>query len=235
VSTVTIMALLGARERVGLVTVVRGLYGQFRHLIHEVAKFGVVGAIAFLVTTIGTNLLHFRAGLGPLTSNVIATIVATCLAYFGNRYWTFRYREGSTLAREYVVFFALNGIGLGIQLACIGFTYYLLGMHGKLAYNVALIFGIGLGTLFRFWSYRRWIWLAPAAADADAMAGGGQPLAAGSPVAARAAVLHPVHGRVGNGHSPDLFRPNRNGHGNGHGVRDRGAPTAQPSRDGWDS
>ena len=154
-------------------TVVRRLYERFRQLTHEVAKFGVVGAIAFLTATVGTNLLHFRAGQGPLTANAIATIAGTCVAFFGNRYWTFRHREGSTLVRESAVFFVLNGIGLGIQLACIGFTYYLLNMHGKLAYNVALIFGIGLGTLFRFWSYRRWVWLAPPAAEA--MAGGGLP------------------------------------------------------------
>ncbi len=156
-------------------TVVRGLYERFRQLFHEVARFGVVGAVAFLVATIGTNLLHFRAGMGPLTSNVLATVAGTFVAFLGNRYWTFRHREGSTLAREYALFFVLNGIGLGIQLACIGFTYYLLDMHGKLAYNVALIFGIGLGTLFRFWSYRRWVWHAPPAAGAEAMAGGGQP------------------------------------------------------------
>jgi putative flippase GtrA len=161
------------------VTVVRRLYERFRQLVHEAGKFGVVGAIAFLIATVGTNLLHFRAGMGPLTANVIATIAGTFVAFVGNRYWTFRHREGSTLAREYAVFFVLNGIGLGIQLVCISFTYYLLNMHGKLAYNVALIFGIGLGTLFRFWSYRRWVWVAPPAAEA--MAGGGQPLPAGSP------------------------------------------------------
>ena len=60
----------------------------------------MVGAIAFVVTTVGTNLLHFQAELGPLTSNVIATIVATFVSYAGNRYWTFRHREGSTVARE---------------------------------------------------------------------------------------------------------------------------------------
>ena len=98
---------------------------------------------------------------------MIATIAGTIVSFFGNRYWTFRHREGTTMAREYVVFFALNGIGLGIQLVCIGFTYYLLNLHGKLAYNVALIFGIALGTLFRFWSYRRWVWVAPPVAGAN--------------------------------------------------------------------
>jgi putative flippase GtrA len=161
------MALLGTRGRDGrLVTAVRGLYVRFRQLVHELAKFGVVGVIAFLTTAVGTNLLHFRTGMGPLTSNVIATIVGTFVSFFGHRYWTFRHREGSTMVREYVVFFMLNGIGLGIQLLCIGFTYYVLNMQGKVAYNVALIVGIGLGTLFRFWSYRRWVWLAPPVAEA---------------------------------------------------------------------
>jgi hypothetical protein len=59
----------------------------FRHLIHEGAKFGVVGGIGFLVT-------------------------------------------------------------------------------GKLASNVALFLGICLCTLFRFWSYRKWVWIAPTANQA---------------------------------------------------------------------
>ena len=139
----------------------RRLYERFRLLIHELAKFGIVGGIAFLVTEVGTNLLHFQAQLGPITSNVIATIVATCVSYVGNRYWTFRHRVGmDNLAGEYSLFFVLNAIGLAIQLACIGFTYYALGLTDKLSYNVALFVGIVLGTLFRFWSYRKWVWRA---------------------------------------------------------------------------
>jgi putative flippase GtrA len=139
------------------------LYARFRHLIHEVAKFGVIGGVAFVVTELGTNLLHFNAGLGPLTANVIATVLATVVSYLGNRYWTFRHREGSGIGREYVMFFVLNAVGLAIQLACLGFTYYVLSLTDKFSYNAALIVGIGLGTLFRFWSYRRWVWRAPIA------------------------------------------------------------------------
>jgi putative flippase GtrA len=212
------------REDGHLVTVVRGLYERFQRLIHEAAKFGVVGAIAFVVTTVGTNLLHFQAGLGPLTSNVIATVVATFVSYGGNRYWTFRHREGSTVAREYAVFFLLNGIGLAIQLACIGITYYLLSLTDKLSYNVALIIGIGLGTLFRFWSYRRWVWVAAPAAGAD------RPVA-GPPVAARPAA-RPAREHVpspnGDGHAPDLL------HVNGHGGHDQSARTGPSALNGWD-
>jgi putative flippase GtrA len=215
------------------VTVVRGLYQRFQRLIHEVAKFGVVGAIAFVVTTVGTNLLHFQIGLGPLTSNVIATIVATFVSYAGNRYWTFRHREGSTVPREYALFFVLNGIGLAIQLACIGITYYLLSLTDKLSYNIALVIGIALGTLFRFWSYRRWVWVAPSRARAEAGADGRRPLPAGPAMAGHPAgqagqAGQHVASRNGDGHAPGLL------HANGHGDGDQTAHTGPSQQSRWE-
>ena len=140
-------------QRDGLpVTGVSKVYERFRRLIHEAAKFGVVGAVALALTEAGTNLLHFQAGLGPVVSNLIASLVATVASYTGNRYWTFRHREGSSMPREYLLYMVLNGLGIVIQLACVWFGYYHLGLHGKLGYNVALVAGIALGTLFRFWS-----------------------------------------------------------------------------------
>jgi putative flippase GtrA len=138
----------------------RALNARFRLLACEFGKFGVVGLAAFAVTDAGTNLLHFRAGLGPLNSNVIATVVAMAVSYAGNRYWTFRYRQRSGVRREGALFLLLNGVGLAIQLACLGFTTYLLGLHGKVTYNVALVVGIALATLFRYWSYKTWVWRA---------------------------------------------------------------------------
>ena len=140
------------------------LNARFRLLACELGKFGIVGVAAFAVTDAGTNLLHFRAGLGPLNSNVMATVVAMAVSYAGNRYWTFRYRQRSGVRREGVLFLLLNSAGLAIQLACLGFTTYLLGLHGKLSYNVALVVGIALATLFRYWSYKTWVWRAQPAA-----------------------------------------------------------------------
>jgi putative flippase GtrA len=97
---------------------------------------------------------------------VIATVAGMTVTFLGSRYWTFRHRERGGMGRETVLFFVLNGIGLGIQLACIGFTDYALGLSDKLATNVAPFLGICLGTLFRFWSYRKWVWIAPSAGPA---------------------------------------------------------------------
>jgi len=147
------------------------LYHRFRQLIHEVAKFGIVGAIGFIVTWGGTNLLHFGLHMGALTSITIATVVAATVAFIGNRYWTFRHRAASGLGREYFLFFVLNGVGLLIQLLFVGFTEYTLKMDDRFSYNVALIIGIGFGTLFRYWSYKRWVFLPPQLPAVDARTG----------------------------------------------------------------
>jgi putative flippase GtrA len=137
------------------------LYERFRLLIHEGARFGVVGVIGFIITDGGTNLLQSSSHMGWLKANVIATVVAMIVTYRGSRYWTFRHRERGAMGRETVLFFILNGIGLGIQLVCLGIAKYAFGMTDKFSLNVALLVGICLGTLFRFWSYRKWVWIAP--------------------------------------------------------------------------
>lgn len=136
----------------------RRLYERFRQLIHEGAKFGVVGFIGFIISDGGTNLLRSTFAMGWLTANVIATLVAMVFTYAANRYWTFQHRERTTVGREGFLFFILNGVGLAIQLACLGFTVHVLGETGKVPANVGLAIGIVLGTVFRFWSYRKWVW-----------------------------------------------------------------------------
>jgi putative flippase GtrA len=132
--------------------------GRSWQLVHELAKFGIIGVLAVLVAAVGTNLLHFQAGMGPLTSNVVATVVSTVISYLGNRYWTFQDRQRTTVSREGVLFFVLNGLGLAIQLACLGFSTYVLHLHGKLSYNIFLVIGIGLATVFRYAAYKKWVW-----------------------------------------------------------------------------
>jgi len=137
-----------------------GIYQRSRQLFHEGAKFLTVGLIGIGVTNL--VFIPLRAlGLGPLTSVTIATVVATVVTFLGNRYWSFRGREGGGAAREGVTFFILNGIGLLIQYAVLGFSNYALGLTTKIENVIALNIGIGLGTLFRFWSYRKWVWVPP--------------------------------------------------------------------------
>jgi putative flippase GtrA len=156
------------------VSVVRGLYERFRQIIHEFAKFGVIGIIGLLITNLGYVLLHSKSGMGPVSATTIATIVATAVTYVGNRYWSFKHRERTSVPRESLIFFVLNGIGLGIQDAVVAFNYYILGLGGnKLAEFLALNIGIAVATVFRFWSYRRFVWAAPSD-DGGTKAGPGE-------------------------------------------------------------
>lgn len=132
-------------------------------LMREMAKFGVVGLLALVIDVGLFNLLRFGGGEGPLydrplTAKVISVIAATTVAYFGNRFWTFRYRGRPGMGREYVLFFVLNAVGMLIALSCLWFSHYALGLTSPLADNIsANVVGLALGTMFRFWSYRRWV------------------------------------------------------------------------------
>jgi len=126
-------------------------------LLKELSAFGVVGVINLFVDIGLFNALHFGAGIGPLSSKVISTTAATTSAYFLNRHWSFSHRARTGLAREYALFFVLNGIALAMGLLVLGATRYGLGFTDKLALNVANLIGIGFGTIFRFWSYKRWV------------------------------------------------------------------------------
>ncbi|GAA1735019.1 GtrA family protein [Nonomuraea sp. AD125B] len=139
--------------------VVKRLYERFSSLVHELAKFGSIGAVAFVIDTGLLNFCHVVIGLGPLTSKLAATVVSTTFAYLGNRYWTFRHREQTGLGREYFLFFLLNGIALLFGILTIGFTTYTLGLTDTLSVNISNIVGVGLGTLFRYWSYKKWVFL----------------------------------------------------------------------------
>ena len=145
----------------GPVKRVAELYRRFRHVIHEGAKFLIVGAIGIGVLNLIFIPLHGLLGLGPLTSVTIATVVATIVTFLGNRYWSFRHRAGAGTAREGATFFMLNGVGLLIQYAVLGFSNYALGLTTRLENVIAVNLGIGIGTLFRFWSYRKWVWVPP--------------------------------------------------------------------------
>lgn len=126
-------------------------------LLKELSAFGVVGAVNFFVDTGIFNASHFWLHLGPTTSNVISTGVATTLAYFANRHWSFSHRARTGLRREYTLFFLLNGVALAFSLVCVDFTFYVLGLTSPLAVNSAKLVGLAIGTVFRFWSYKRWV------------------------------------------------------------------------------
>jgi putative flippase GtrA len=179
-------------------------------LYREVVKFGAVGAIAFVVdigvfNLMRTGIIGGDHGLAekPLTAKSISVFVATVVAWLGNRYWTFRRRRRASARREFVLFGLMNVGGLTISLACLGLSHYVLRFTSTLADNIAgNVIGLGLGTLFRFWAYRRLVFTsndlhAPEAPDDHTAAEDALAAGAGS---AEAIVLDlRTHARAGAG------------------------------------
>jgi len=89
-------------------SLIRDYYFRFQVLVHEVAKFGVVGLIGFVVQLGVQNALHSGAGVGAITAVIIAYIVATMVTFVGNRHWAFKHRKGKGLRHETMLFVLLN-------------------------------------------------------------------------------------------------------------------------------
>jgi putative flippase GtrA len=139
------------------------LIARVRREIRYLGKFGVVGAISWVIDTIVFNAFLTWLDNG-YTAAVLSTMVSASAAFIGNRFWTWRDRSRSTLHREYMLYAFFNAIGLLIALACLWISHDLLGawqpavFHSRLADNVAKQgFGLVLGTIFRFWAYRRYV------------------------------------------------------------------------------
>jgi putative flippase GtrA len=138
-----------------------GLYSRVRTMLPEMIKFGVVGGLGTVVDLGGAALLQGKYHVEPLAAKAISVSIAMVLTYLGSRFWTFKERENQSVRREAVLFLVLNVLGLLMAEAVIGLVTYGMGLHGHLAYNAASFIGTGFGTIFRFWAYRKWVFLAP--------------------------------------------------------------------------
>jgi putative flippase GtrA len=140
------------------VTVVRRIYDRFDQLVHELAKFGTVGAIAYVVQLGVFNLTGLIIANKPLVATIVAGVISTLVAYVGNRYWTYRDRDSIGKGRELALFLVVNGVAIAFGVICVAISHYVLGFQGKLADNIANnVVGVMLGTLFRLWTYRTFI------------------------------------------------------------------------------
>jgi putative flippase GtrA len=148
------------------------LYARWRQLAHELAKFGIVGAVNTVLDFGLANLLYLGLGWPAIGAKSTSVAVAATSSFFMNRHWTFRHRARTGLRREYSLFFLLNGVGLLIANGCILFVERVLDKSGPLWFNLAQLAGLALGMVFRFTTYKRWVFLSPERAAGRALAEG---------------------------------------------------------------
>ena len=102
------------------------LRGSWRILLKEITAFGAVGAFC-LVLDLGVFNLLLHQDIGVLTAKCISTVIATGVAYVGNRHLSFSHRARTGLARETSYFFAINIVVLLFSELILGLFAYPLG------------------------------------------------------------------------------------------------------------
>ncbi len=146
------------------------LRGRLDQLWREIAKFGAVGAVGTLVNFAVFNLVRHVTDLHVVRASVIATVVAIVFNYVGFRYFTYRDRDKSGRTKELTLFLLFSSVGLVIENGVLYAATYWFGWDGRLAANFFKFLGMGIATLFRFWSYRTWVFKALPAREAVAHA-----------------------------------------------------------------
>ncbi|WP_326667719.1 GtrA family protein [Streptomyces canus] len=141
-----------------------------RRIVREVAKFGAVGGAGLLVNLVVFNLVRHLTELPVVRASVIATVVAIVFNYIGFRYFTYRDRDKSGRTKELTLFLLFSVVGLVIENGILYAATYGFGWDSPLQSNIFKFVGIGIATLFRFWSYRSWVFKTLPAREAVASA-----------------------------------------------------------------
>ncbi|MGY1726596.1 GtrA family protein [Geodermatophilus sp. SYSU D01062] len=146
----------------GIVSDLRGrLEGTWRMLLKEISAFGVVGAATMALDLGLFQVLYAHVGIGAVTAKFLSTVVSMTAAYFAHRHWSFSHRARTGLRREYTLFIVVNTVTLLLGLALVALVRYPLGQESSLVLQVTNIVSTVLGTLIRYFAYRRWVFVAP--------------------------------------------------------------------------
>ncbi|WP_326946241.1 GtrA family protein [Amycolatopsis sp. NBC_01307] len=133
----------------------------------ELLRFAVVGGISFVITmSVNYGLKFTVLRTHPVTALMIGVLVATIFSYVANREWSFRTRGGRERHHEAALFFLISGIALGLNALPQWFSRYVLHLQAPqlspLGVEVAdfvsgIIIGTLLGTVFRWWAFKKWV------------------------------------------------------------------------------
>lgn len=91
---------------------------KLKQLIAQFMKFGVVGAIAFLIDYGTMIFLTEVFGVPYLISATISFIVSVVFNYIASMRYVFSHKEGMSKTKEFIIFVVLSAIGLVINNGC---------------------------------------------------------------------------------------------------------------------
>jgi putative flippase GtrA len=147
------------------------VWERLRRLVsdREVLTFLAVGGTGYVVDVGAFNALRTLAPMStmdPSVARTLAVVLAMCVTYVGNRWLTWPAETDANRRREVALFVVFNVVGYAFSVACLLLSHDVLGLTSAFADNVsANVVGVALGTLFRFLTYRRFVFGGPSGPD----------------------------------------------------------------------
>ncbi|MDP3727608.1 MAG: GtrA family protein [bacterium] len=138
------------------------LAGRVRLGFYQLAKFGLVGGLNFLmdlgVLNLFLTLFGVTTGLYAVTSKAIAFLVALTSSFLWNKFWTFRSLSTAHVGQQVIEFFVVSAIGLGINVGTFTVLNNIVGprggIDGKTWASVSAAGAAAIGLAWNFFGYK---------------------------------------------------------------------------------
>ncbi len=141
---------------------IASILGKRLFIIYQAAKFLLVG---ILNTLIDLGVLNFLILITGVASGLnfsffkgISFLVAVVNSYFWNKFWTFEKREITKAPKEFVQFFTVALIGLGINVGVASLVVNVIGpqfgLSEKIWANIGAITATFIGMTWNFLGYK---------------------------------------------------------------------------------
>ncbi|MEE1373087.1 MAG: GtrA family protein [Parolsenella sp.] len=125
-------------------------------LIEQFLKFGVVGAIAFLIDYGVLMLLSQVIGMDPVISASISFVVSVVFNYVASMHYVFTRRDDISRRREFTIFVILSAIGLVINEIIMVIGVNVLG-DSALMVTITKLVATAIVMVWNFVSRKKWL------------------------------------------------------------------------------
>ena len=125
-------------------------------LIEQFLKFGVVGAIAFLIDYGVLMLLSQVIGMDPVISASISFVVSVVFNYVASMHYVFTRRDDISRRREFTIFVILSVIGLVINEIIMVIGVNVLG-DSALMVTITKLVATAIVMVWNFVSRKKWL------------------------------------------------------------------------------
>lgn len=125
-------------------------------LIEQFLKFGVVGALAFLIDYGVLMLLSQVIGIDPVISASISFVVSVVFNYVASMHYVFTRRDDISRRREFTIFVILSAIGLVINEIIMVIGVNVLG-DSALMVTITKLVATAIVMVWNFVSRKKWL------------------------------------------------------------------------------